>query len=288
MKSEDLLDILEILEEAPATTEKIYHDLAKLNKKTSKRTIQRSLEELLHINAIGDFHTRPPVYKILINDSYLKNVMFLFARFSQETSGNEIHGSVDPQIQWEALGHLKQPVGFLMTLWRCCRQSREIEFHYQPQTRETLERSFAKLVSGSYNVRHLPRYLVFRVNHGLVLGETIEGDSSSIRQYEIKGISNLRTGQCILRSLHINADEIYADSLRVWTGGKVYDVEIAEYDPLLKNIIKKHKRRVNGEPEILSELASSMGRLRLVNPPLEIVRYAEKFDLDTEKLFVSE
>ena len=170
-------------------------------------------------------------------------------------------------------------------------------FDYAPQTDLTLFRmkirqKFKPTDSAKIPVRMLPRYLVISGESFLVLGEFYEKESfyknhfgkPKQRQYELRGISSLRLVETSKPVLDINPYELYQNSVQVWVGGKIHDLVVEEVF-LPSKVTEKKIRKVNGEDEILSLVAASLGRLRIINPPRELIRRAEVIGLPQELVF---
>lgn len=170
-------------------------------------------------------------------------------------------------------------------------------FNYAPQTDVTRQRmNGVDCVHASGKktkaVRLLPRYLVFSGNSFLVLGEYYEKKTlyknhfakPKPRHFELRGISRICQGETVRPELDINPHEIYRNSVQVWAGGKDYDLDIEEvwHD---HSKPQRQKRKVNGEDEILSLAAGSLGRLRVINPPEELVKRANAIGLPHGLIF---
>lgn len=174
---------------------------------------------------------------------------------------------------------------------------RLLTFDYTPQSDITLLRmklrsKFQHTDAKVIPVRLLPRFLVTSGNSFLVLGEYYEKKTfyknhfakPKSRHYELRGIGKLAQAEVTKPLLDLNPLEIYRNSVQVWAGGKEYELELEEfwYDggkPLRK------KRKVNGEDEILSLAAASLGRIRIINPPEALKVRAHAIGLPQDLIF---
>ncbi len=124
------------------------------------------------------------------------------------------------------------------------------------------------------------------------MGRAMHGSAAGkIRQYLVNGISNLQIKQQdspLPKEYYQRVDPrvLYQHSLRTWIGGVLYHLEIIEIHP--DGSKEKRRATVNGEDEILSYLASSLGRRKLVNPPASILNRARELGYPEALLFLYE
>jgi len=136
-------------------------------------------------------------------------------------------------------------------------------------------------------VKMLPLFFAFAPGKVLICGESYFSGSGLpvFRQYEIKGIQNIKINSLKERKIKEDLKQKYESSMHIWQGGQIYNLKLEE-----KNISDPAKSKilsltVNGEEEILSYVAASLGRLKIMNPPEAIIDKAKQFGLSEDMVF---
>ena len=182
-------------------------------------------------------------------------------------------------------------------LIQAIREGKLLTFDYTPHAYATLRETDARSQQGVTPakvrpVRLLPRYIIASGNSFLVLGESFEKLSFNknhykkpvCRQYELRGVANLMLGEACAPQLDIDPHELYRDSVHVWVGGDEYNIEVEELW-LGDNKVRRKKLKVNGEDEILSLVAASLGKMRILNPPDALVSRVDEIGLPRSLMF---
>ena len=172
-----------------------------------------------------------------------------------------------------------------------------LTFDYTPYAYATLRETDARSQQGVTPakvrpVRLLPRYIIASGNSFLVLGESFEKQSfyknhyrkPMCRHYEMRGMTNIALGDKCAAQLSIDPHQLYRDSVHVWVGGDEYELEIEELW-LGDYKVRRKKLKVNGEDEILSLVAASLGKMRILNPPEALFARADEIGLPRELIF---
>lgn len=193
--------------------------------------------------------------------------------------------------------HRSDVVALFYDLTRAIRDERVVTFRHTAQNHESLWRiNLPTRQHGARRqtkaVRLLPRFLVTGGNSFLVLGEAFakksfyRNDFSKpvCRHYELRGVEDLTIHEREKAQLTIDPAQLYRNSLSIWVGGEEYEVHIEELW-LGDQRVRRRKLKVNGEDEILSLVASSLGRMRVINPPEGLVMRADEIGLPHELLF---
>ncbi|MDH5718646.1 MAG: hypothetical protein OEZ22_13555 [Spirochaetia bacterium] len=287
------LIILSILEEHAMSTKNLRHKLNDQNILTSTKTLQRDLNE--HIPAY-DFKLifKLNEYELDINDNYHKAFANFFHRLFEEIFFMYTYGDITSKAVKNSLSHLKKPAGFIKKILLAFECSQEINFFYAPQHEETIKKIANKRFLFSIEtpkntipVKMLPRFFAFAPDKVLLSGESyfIHSDKPLFRHYDLKGITEIEQGEIKQSLIKENPETLYKNSFHIWQGGHVYKLKIEE-----KNLIKPDEPKVfsltvNGEEEILSYVASSLGRLKIINPPQEIQKKAQEAGLTADTVF---
>ena len=237
--------------------------LSKLNPNCDRRDLFHFIKEILH------------------SVSYNK---ILFGDFS----------AVEASLYFES--H-PAPVSLLHTIVEACLSHQLLVFDYTPQTELTREKMklralFAPTRKDTIPVTLLPRFFIASKASFMVLGEFFPKQSFNKivlenprdRQYELRGIANLQVGEVHKPTLDIDPRVRYRNSVNVWVGGTEYSITLEEMDTVGK-IACRRQKKVNGEEEILSYVAASLGKIKIVDPPQEIVQRAAQIGLPTELVF---
>lgn len=181
------------------------------------------------------------------------------------------------------------------------RESKAVTFEYTPHAYATLREIDGRSKQATpppkkpHNIRLLPRYIVASGSSFLVLGESYEKQSfyknhygkPVCRHYELRGIANVSLTEACNPQLSIDPYELYRNSVHIWLGGDEFEVEIEELW-LGDNKVRRKQLKVNGEDEILSLVAASLGKMRIVNPPPELAMRAEQIGLPADLVFKHE
>lgn len=260
------------------------------------RTLQRDIEALakrkLHLVKRGH------KYRLEPTEANMQAFFQVLREYSLSKQGAPFFfGSIDVQ---RCVDYFALRTGVITLIYRllyAIKESAIVTFDYTPQSDITKMRMNARAQYQATNkrvipVRLLPHRLVVAGNSFLVLGEFYEKQgffkgqfkSPVVRHYELRGIDNLVHGEKQRPQLKINPAEIYRNSVHVWVGGREYEVELEE---LWYNGGKpqRRKRKVNGEDEVLSLSAGSLGRIKIVNPPEELRHRAKQIGLPEDLVF---
>jgi hypothetical protein len=248
-------------------------------------------------------------YGIEIRNSRRRHILHLdekslkgFMKFLHDFSKDEDHahifyGDIDSVRGLNYFSSQHPVISHFYSIIMAIIEGRYLDFTYTPQSDLTRLRMLQRSKHEATNprvipVHMLPHHIVTGGNSFLVLGEYFEkkGFYKSLfkapvqRHYEMRGISGLKIGEKGEKQLTINAQETYRNSIHVWAGGREYEVELEEFwyeggKP------RRKKRKVNGEDEVLSLAAGSLGRIRIVNPPEELRNRAKQIGLPEDLVF---
>lgn len=233
-----------------------------------------------------------------LDDSSLKGFMKFLHDFSKSKEHAHIfYGDIDSMRGLNYFSGQHPVVSHFYSIITAIIEGRYLDFIYTPQSDLTRLRMLQRSKHEATNPREipvhmLPHHIVTGGNSFLVLGEYFEkkGFYKSLfkapvqRHYELRGISGLKLGDKGEKQLTINPQETYRNSIHVWAGGREYEVELEEFwyeggKP------RRKKRKVNGEDEVLSLSAGSLGRIRIVNPPEELRNRAKQIGLPEDLVF---
>ena len=144
----------------------------------------------------------------------------------------------------------------------------------------------------------LPRLLVFGGEEMVILGERYlqANEKPRLRQYALPGICNIRRpiksdlplrleNRKIEKSIAFDPDILYQHSLYLWQGGQTHQITLEEHNPGTPNAPRLINKTVNGEEEILSHVAASLSKIKIVNPPLLIEQKAREYGL-SDNVFI--
>jgi len=288
------LIILKLFEDAPLSTSQIEAKLALTEETpTSLRTIQR---EPLFQTKRGFLKKNGHEYFIEINQEYYLEIgNIIHTIFEQSALRNWTHGTINPRAIAQNLQHFKKPAHVLLQIIEAVENNQILSFFYRPQTEGTanslkhVKHLFPiNTPRGTMPVKILPRFFIFSTDHFCISGETyyIGYNKPFYKQYELRGITDIKTENVMTPVLNIDLIEEYKYALKVWHGGKTHKLTLEEKSPGNAAEIKTYEQSVQGEEEILSMVAGSLGRIRIVNPPDEIVDYARRYNLPGDIIFI--
>jgi|JI10StandDraft_1071094.scaffolds.fasta_scaffold01502_21 hypothetical protein len=261
------------------------------------RTVQRELN--LYKKLGIEIATSRKRHRLNPTEKNLRGFMKFMQRISEDENYAHIfYGDIDIKRATDYFDKLPSYVKLFYDLVDAILNHKTIEFAYTPQSDITRMRMFQRSAHQPTNpkvipVRMLPRFIVTAGSSFLVLGEYYEKKgfyrglfkAPVRRHYELRGIADLKVDKNETQpALEINPSEVYRNAVHVWAGGQEYEVELEEFwyeggKP------QRKKRIVNGEDEILSLAAGSLGRVRIVNPPEPLVKRAEAIGLPKELVF---
>lgn len=257
-----------------------------------KRTVQRFLEELRGRKIVLEKKGRK--YRLFSTGSNLITLLiFIRDLLLDKVYASIFYGEIEARRGRAYFSDRSDLVNLFYQLIRATRESKVVTFDYTPRTYDMLRDIEANSESiKPHSVRLLPRYIVASGNSFLALGESYEKKSfyknhyrkPVCRQYELRGVANIRLAEACAPQLAIDPHELYRNSVHVWVGGEEYDIEIEEVW-LGDNKVRRKKLRINGEDEILSLVAASLGRMRILNPPSQLVERASQIGLPHDLMF---
>lgn len=260
------------------------------------RTLQREIEYLrqLGFNLLQRGHR----YILPAGADNLYAFLQLVKLYSESSSGAPyFYGVIDARRLCNYFAQYGGVITLIYQLLSAIKDRHFVAFDYTPQSDLTWQKILARAKHQSTNsrvipVRLLPHFLVSGGNSFLVLGEYYEKRAlfgkyykdPKVRHYELCGIDKLTLCEAGQSALRIDPEEIYRHSVHIWSGGKIYEVELEELwseggKP------RRRRRKVNGEDEILSLAASSLGRIKIVNPPEELHARARALGLPESLVF---
>ncbi|HMV37045.1 MAG TPA: hypothetical protein PKD60_14185 [Turneriella sp.] len=260
------------------------------------RTLQRDIEALgkRKLNLTKRGHK----YRFEPTETNMRAFFQVLREYSLSKQGGAFfYGSIDVQRVVDYFAARSGVIDLVYTLLHAIQEKRIVTFDYTPQSDLTKMKMIARANYQPTNprvipVRMLPHQLVTAGNSFLVLGEFYERQGlfrgqfkkPVVRHYELRGITKFALAEKETPKLDINPAEIYRNSVHVWAGGHEYDVELEElwYDG---GKPQRRKRKVNGEDEVLSLSAGSLGRIKIVNPPEELRNRAKQIGLPEELVF---
>ncbi len=292
-----LLKILSLLETESLSTREIVQKLEGYD--YSDRQINREINTLEVIGFIISMSHRRHSLEYG-NLKYRESFLLLLQRLSLDLASlrNRLYGTIDPRAAAGMLSKIKRPAQFFVDLFAAAEHNSIVSFVYDPQTDQTLKSvRIRRLLSMGLKkdriaVNLILYNIVFSLDYILLMGRAMHGSAAGkIRQYLLKGVNNLIIKQpdSPLPAEYyerVDPKELYQHSLRTWIGGEQYNLEIIEISP--DGSREKLLATVNGEDEILSYLASSLGRRKLVNPPDSIVDRARELGYPEMLLFINE
>jgi hypothetical protein len=263
------------------------------------RTLQRQLEEFRGLGVKLAKAGRKVQY--VHDENSVAGVMRFLRKFTTHKKYQKLFfGDIDGKRLGDYFANKPGAVLLVYSLLEALIGGRTVNFAYTPQsdlTRLKME-SRSKFLNTNRQeipVTMLPRFLVVSGHSFLVLGEFLEKRSFNrsdfkapkTRHYELRGIDNLSIGETRNAELAIDPAEIYRNSVHIWSGGEEFEVELEEVwyqggKP------QRRKRKVNGEDEILSLAAGSLGRIKIVNPPPELIKRADIIGLPHDLVFRKE
>jgi len=279
------------------TTDRIHSNLVEADLKPPViRTLQRDIEKFR--NQGFSLVKKGTKYSLGQDEETLGAFLSLLKKYSLTEEGAPLFfGGVDVRQGIDYFAGREGVIDLIYQLMRAIREKRIVVFEYTPQSDITRRRMLARARHEATNkrvipVRLMPHRLVISGSSFLVLGEFYEKKGlfgkifkdPVVRHYELRGIEKFEVAEVASRKLHIDPTEIYRNSLHVWAGGREYEVELEEfwYDG---GKPRRRKRKVNGEDEVLSLAAGSLGRIKIVNPPAEMLQRAEALGLPKELVF---
>lgn len=262
----------------------------------TSKTFQREFK-IYERYGIEILHSRRR-YRLIPEGNSLAGLMEFLRDFSKDKKyAHVFYGDVDSKRAIDYFSGQSSVMFLFFEIVTAILEQRYLEFQYTPQSDITRLRMLQRSKNQVTNpkvipVRMLPHYIVTGGNSFLVLGEYFEkkGFYTSLfkapvqRHYEMRGIAGLKRGERGEKQLSINPQETYRNSVHIWAGGREYEVELEEFwyeggKP------RRRKRKVNGEDEVLSLSAGSLGRIKIVNPPEELRNRAKQIGLPEELVF---
>lgn len=281
--------ILRLVERAPATAEQLWLKGCSAGSEKSLKTYRRALAEL---QQHGMRFTRLNMaYAVPQGFAYCEALAGMFKRLvdMKSTWRSVVYGDVDRRHLARLLCTRPAPAEFLWQLLSAAVESRLVEFQYAPQHPMTREYVRANPPAGNIciprgiiPVRMIVHYLVFAGQHSVLLGESLIDGVMELRQYEVAGVGKLHLRDITSRTLKVSPAELYRDSVYVWLGGDIHEVELEDLaDPAGRVCVT----RVNGEDEILAYVMASMGNLRFRKAPQAIIERARELSLPIDKIF---
>lgn len=233
-----------------------------------------------------------------LDDDSLKGFMKFLQDFSKSREYAHIfYGDIDSMRGLMYFSGQHPVIAHFYNIITAIIEDRYLDFTYTPQSDLTRLRMLQRSKYEATNprvipVHMLPHYIVTGGNSFLVLGEYFEkkGFYKSLfkapvqRHYEMRGIAGLKPGEKGEKQLAIDVQDTYRNSIHIWAGGREYEVVLEEfwYDG---GKPRRKKRTVNGEDEVLSLAAGSLGRIRIVNPPEELRNRAKQIGLPEDLVF---
>lgn len=240
-------------------------------------------------------------HSLKTDEKSLGGLMKFLRDFSKDKKYAHIfYGDIDSMRAQDYFSNHSSVMQLFFDIVMAILEQKYLDFNYTPQSDITRLRMLQRSKHEATNprvipVHMVPHFIVTAGNSFLVLGEYLEkkGFYKSLfkapvqRQYELRGIAGLKLGAKAEKQLSISPQEIYRNSVHIWAGGSDYEVELEEFwyeggKP------RRKKRKVNGEDEILSLAAGSLGRIRIVNPPPELIARADVIGLPHELVFRKE
>lgn len=257
-----------------------------------KRTVQRMLEEIRLRKIILEKKGRK--YRLLSTGLNLA-ALLLFVRdlFLDKDHAALFYGDFEVRRGRAYFSDRSDLVNLFYLLIRAIRESKVFTFDYTPRTYDMLRDLEAPTKPKTpRRLRLLPRYIIASGDSFLVLGESFEKQSfyknhfgkPVCRQYELRGITNINLTEACTPQLNINPHELYRNSVHIWLGGDEYEIETEELW-LDDNKVRRKKLKVNGEDEILSLVAASLGKMRILNPPIPLIERANQIGLPHDLMF---
>lgn len=288
---EILFLVVRLLETKPLTVEQLWLKASAEGIERSLKTFHRALRDLEQFSL--PLIKRKTSYMLADTEDY-RFALASFLKVVTEAKSSwrgVIHGDIDRKPLGRVLAERARPADFLWKLLSAATESRTLNFNYAPQHADTRRRLKwvsqwfdLKVPRGTIPVTMIPHYLVFSGPHFLLLGESFIDEERQVRQYSVDGIADIRILDLASHELHIDPRELYRHSVNVWIGGQIYDVQIENVNmpnnPPLRT-------KVNGEDEILSYVMASLGQMRIIDPPEEIVRRAKALSLPLDSIFRS-
>jgi hypothetical protein len=260
------------------------------------RTLQRDIEALRKRNFTLTRRRRS--YSLEPTEANRRAFFQLLREFSLSKQGAPFfYGSIDVARSVDYFASRTSVIALIFELLQAMRSARTVYFEYTPQSDITRMRMSARARYQATDkriipVRMLPHRLVSGGNSFLVLGEFYEKKgfykdqykSPVVRHYELRGIEKLSVGEEQNKKLDIKPEEVYRNSVHIWAGGREYELELEElwYDGGKPH---RRKRKVNGEDEVLSLAAGSLGRIKIVNPPDPLRQRARQIGLPEKLVF---
>lgn len=290
---------LKELESSPKglTTDNLHSLLGKAGyEPPALRTVQRDIEELRHRGF--KFKRNGKRYQFSVSEGNLRPFLEFFRDLmAAKTYRNLFFGYFEVRHALDYFSGREGLAAFFFKLIDAVRNSKMVTYDYVPQTeltrrRMAIRKKYKSTDDQRIPVKLLPHRIVTSGSSFLILGEYYEKGSFNInhymgprrRQYELKGISNLDVGKPEEPQLKIDPEELYSNSVQVWVDGKIHDIiieDISVPDPAKKIITRK----VNGEDEILSYTVASLGKIKIVNPPPELIKRATTIGLPQDLIF---
>ena len=281
--------ILRLLERSPATAEQLWLRGCSAGIEKSLKTYRRALDEL---QQHGMRFTRLNMtYAVPQSIAYCEALAGIFRRLVETKSAwrSVVYGDVDRRHLARLLCIKPAPAEFLWQLLSAAVESRLVEFQYAPQHPGTREYVRVNPPAGNIctprgmiPVSMVVHYLVFAGQHAVLLGESKVDAAMELRQYEVAGVGKLHLRGVTARRLKANPAELYRDSVYVWLGGDIHEVELEDHaDPAGRVCVT----RVNGEDEILAYVMASMGNLRFKKAPQAIIQRARELSLPLDRIF---
>jgi hypothetical protein len=261
-----------------------------------KRTVQRDLEDFRKRGL--KFTRKARRYSLKLDDNNLRVFLEFLREISLDSSYQKyFYGELSVRHGVNYFSGRPGTITLFYDSIQAIMQRHILNYDYTPQTDVTLLRmkvrsQFKRTQGSKIPVRMLPHFLVMAGESFMLLGEYYEKLSFNKghfarpkeRQYEFRGISDLSAAEVARPQLTIDPYQRYQNSLQIWVGGKEHDIVLEEVYFTGKPAVRK-MRKVNGENEILSHVAASLGRLRVVNPPQELITRAEEIGLPQDLIF---
>ena len=257
-----------------------------------KRTFEREMQKLknaIPLTKINNNYCLPEKKDYLeFLTTVIQNVFSKNIKISQRLY--QIPGS-KPLLN--SLANTTRPASLLHTIAFALENSIIMRIVYEPQEAQTLAKVLKSALlfgsgprNGKIHADVIPHYLVSAENQILLLAETKIHDEITERHYSLQGFLQYELKQTAPRKLLIQPHLRYQHSRDIWVGGKIYQIKLAKINPITDEIQNIHTITVNGENEILKEIIASFGKLKIIDPPEEIVNLAVEKEFPLTKIFI--
>lgn len=298
MSYKEQLHILKLLESGPAKTLDMQTkiDLYAENA-LHEKTIQRRLKELKDADLIRSAGKNRYSLNDGDKEAYLQNLGgFMKTLFvSNPEFSRFLYGVPNEKFFAETFASVVKPVDTIIKLVKAAQNSSRLTFNYAPQTEEVRNRlpfvrQFMKIgvPQGMIPVDFNLHFLVFIGRYSNLLGETWMPHKKYpvLRQYEFKGVHSLQLHEPRQNVLNLKPAELYRYSVEIWISKQKHEVILEEINLNTgKADLQRRTRTVTGETEILSMVAASLGKVKIINPPQEIIAKSREVGYPDDVLF---